>query len=800
MSKSYFVDKYEDIFENIFIKHNEWSRITEETPDLKMLDFNYSNNSMKSHLKLASNEFNWIKDINVNRDGDMNVNVGMNVDMNVNGNTLKIYVLCISQNEIYIYKEGKINNNNNKFKFFTKQSYYNYVFDQVKYKTYIVLKEKLTNHKLKDNEFKIITMDFGINKDHVIELLNIDIDPDLSTKIDKTQRMKIHYWIYYDLISLFVYNNKGGRWYKYEDNLNNIKLSKPTVKKYSINRSNILKNILKNKGWIEGNKDEYVDFSYWDIVDAKGVKVSSNVATFPRHITNKIDNKKTMYLELKNNNLTSFLPKTYIDLKNIDQDIFNHNKIFFLKKHNGSGGKDVFPINSLEGMNKIINTNYSNFILQEEVPNTLLYEGYKTSLRIYVLIAKSSNYIYAEGRKYIYPKKYDRTEISNEIHNSVYSSKFLNFTDQIYYEDAFKKIKDICDVTANCFFNKKNINSNNYIILGYDFILNDKYDPYLIEVNSYPNLHPCCNIIKINNTQMLNDFANLFILPKTTGQEIVCNNWINLDTNISNYNKNTVDVYKKIRKPIGINTIIEQINTHFKGKLNKNIKILDCGCGCGNYLLELHKLGYNIIGIDNNENMLTKINDIEPDIKTIKTDITKPLPFTNNEFDVIIINQVMHHFDDSNENYNKHKLLIAELNRISKPQSIVSINTSSLEQHVSGMWWGKYIEKNLVVYCKRYCPDNILIQIINTCNFKLKTKIICDEPFIGDNYFNLDFIFNPDIRKTDTLWKYVSDQEYNKLTTNLKSIKNLNDIFVEKQKDLNKIGQSSFYILENIKE
>jgi len=67
--------------------------------------------------------------------------------------------------------------------------------------------------------------------------------------------------------------------------------------------------------------------------------------------------------------------------------------------------------------------------------------------------------------------------------------------------------------------------------------------------------------------------------------------------------------------------------------------------------------------------------------------------------------------------------------------------------------------------------------------------------YFFNNYFNLDFIFNPDIRKTDTLWKYVSDQEYNKLTTNLKSIKNLNDIFVEKQKDLKKIGQSSFYIL-----
>ena len=198
--------------------------------------------------------------------------------------------------------------------------------------------------------------------------------------------------------------------------------------------------------------------------------------------------------------------------------------------------------------------------------------------------------------------------------------------------------------------------------------------------------------------------------------------------------------------------------------------------------------------------MLKKINDIEPDIKTIKTDITKSLPFMNNEFDVIIINQVIHHFNDYDKNNNKHKLLIEELNRISKPNSLLSINTSSLDQHVNGMWWGKYIEKNLIEYCKRYCPENILIKILNNNSYKLNTKIICDEPFIGDNYFNINFIFNNDIRNTDTLWKYVNDEEYNKLIITLKSIENLKEVFVENEQNLKNIGQSSFYILENIKE
>ena len=113
------------------------------------------------------------------------------------------------------------------------------------------------------------------------------------------------------------------------DTLNNSLLVN-SDKKFQINHTNILKKILISKGWKEGNKDDNIDFSYYDTFRDRGY--DAKIMVIPRRITNIIDNKKSMYLKLLKNNLTYFLPNTYTDLKNINPDIFNKGHIFFLKK------------------------------------------------------------------------------------------------------------------------------------------------------------------------------------------------------------------------------------------------------------------------------------------------------------------------------------------------------------------------------------------------------------------------------------------------------------------------------------
>ena len=282
---------------------------------------------------------------------------------------------------------------------------------------------------------------------------------------------------------------------------------------FEINRSNILKNILISKGWKEDNKNDNNDFSYYDTYK-NDKRVNAKIMIIPRKITNIIDNKKTMYTTLLKNNYTDFMPKTYTNLKNINPDIFKDDKIYFLKKHNGSGNKDVHVIRSLIEMNNICNNKYIEYILQEEVSNMFLYNNkYKCVIRSYGLIYNNNNYLYNDSKFDIYINEYSKTNTSNSIHNDEWNSvRHKNLINMPFNSRVFVQIKNICK-KLNIFFDSFD-NTNKFVILGYDFILDKNFKPYLIEVNAYPNLSESKDQ-PIKN-RMLEDFADLVIFNNYT--------------------------------------------------------------------------------------------------------------------------------------------------------------------------------------------------------------------------------------------------------------------------------------------
>ena len=73
-----------------------------------------------------------------------------------------------------------------------------------------------------------------------------------------------------------------------------LRVATGTRRTFQINRSNILKNILISKGWKEGNKNDNIDFSYYDTYkNDKGL--NAKIMVIPRRITNVIDNKNYVY-------------------------------------------------------------------------------------------------------------------------------------------------------------------------------------------------------------------------------------------------------------------------------------------------------------------------------------------------------------------------------------------------------------------------------------------------------------------------------------------------------------------------
>jgi len=80
------------------------------------------------------------------------------------------------------------------------------------------------------------------------------------------------------------------------------------------------------------------------------------------------------------------------------------------------------------------------------------------------------------------------------------------------------------------------------------------------------------------------------------------------------------------------------INNHFNEI--KGLKILDLGCGDGTYTSILAKKDAIMIGCDGSLEML-KLARQKCDCQFDQVDLLKPLPYENNEFDIVLCNLVL---------------------------------------------------------------------------------------------------------------------------------------------------------------
>lgn len=70
-------------------------------------------------------------------------------------------------------------------------------------------------------------------------------------------------------------------------------------------------------------------------------------------------------------------------------------------------------------------------------------------------------------------------------------------------------------------------------------------------------------------------------------------------------------------------------------------KVLDLGCGYGFYTDYFRRIGANATGIDGSEKMIEIAKKYYPDTEFYVMDITTPLNFENDHFDLVFSNQVM---------------------------------------------------------------------------------------------------------------------------------------------------------------
>jgi ubiquinone/menaquinone biosynthesis C-methylase UbiE len=253
-----------------------------------------------------------------------------------------------------------------------------------------------------------------------------------------------------------------------------------------------------------------------------------------------------------------------------------------------------------------------------------------------------------------------------------------------------------------------------------------------------------------------------------------------------NYNKKAT-YYNQLRVPVGL----EYLPTDLKGKI-----ALECGSGTGNYIEHFLNNGIEkMYSFEGSSKMISVQRERYKDPRLVITqgNLLEKLPYDDNSFDYISINQVIHHLDTDQE-FNNITTLMGEFYRILKPGGELFINHCSHQQLKRGHWYYKLIPDAVEKIVDKYIPISYLIEIGSKYNLEINGLYKVKDPIQGNYYFNPDIVLDKDMRNCDSTWSLVSDGDLDDaMQTLIKHIKEdtIGEYIETNDKDRKLIGQTS---------
>ncbi len=130
---------------------------------------------------------------------------------------------------------------------------------------------------------------------------------------------------------------------------------------------------------------------------------------------------------------------------------------------------------------------------------------------------------------------------------------------------------------------------------------------------------------------------------------------------------------KKYWKTVSASQIIGENSipsAEFFGNVSHGSTVLDIGCGNGAMAEFVSKKGFNVVGLDINEEAISKNRKRKTNVQFVVGDITKRLPFERGTFDAVLLSFVLVNIISMKE----REKLASEITRILKPRGIVWLN------------------------------------------------------------------------------------------------------------------------------
>mgnify|MGYP003112663337 CR=1 FL=1 len=192
------------------------------------------------------------------------------------------------------------------------------------------------------------------------------------------------------------------------------------------------------------------------------------------------------------------------------------------------------------------------------------------------------------------------------------------------------------------------------------------------------------------------------------------------------YNKKYIDITYKEKKS---DYPVKFCNELFS-KYKKDSKILDIGCGNGDFTVELINMGFDVHGIDINES-----NSLQDRFKKVDLQ-NEPYPYEDESFDIVFTKSVIEHLREPD-------FLVDEAYRLLKPNGVFICLTPSWKHSYKEQF---YIDHTHVTPFTRHSLETIceLSGFKSKCAYFYQLPLLWKYPILGAfrwmlNLFNLPY-------------------------------------------------------------
>lgn len=228
-------------------------------------------------------------------------------------------------------------------------------------------------------------------------------------------------------------------------------------------------------------------------------------------------------------------------------------------------------------------------------------------------------------------------------------------------------------------------------------------------------------------------------------------------------------------------------------------KIMDAGCGTGNYIAAVKDKVGAVHGIDLNGGMLvqaqTKVGQ-EASVHLLQASLTH-LPYQDAMFDGIMCNQVIHHLStgEKTDPFLQLRLLMAEAYRVLRPEGVLVFNTSTHAQLHDGFWWADLIPEAVNKIARRLPTLDHMRSMLEAVGFHFGGIMVpLHEVLQGKNYLDPCGPLDKTYRDGDSTWSLASAEELQHALSRLQAMHDDDSVttYLQQREQLrHQIGQTT---------